>query len=634
MSQSNQTYNLLKRTLRLVAPPEKLTVSQWADKYRMLSGESSARTGPWRTAAYQREPMDALSDLETETIVLMWSSQTGKSDVQNNIIGYYTHIEPSPIMMVQPTLDKAKEYSKDRVGPMYRDSPVLANLVNEGKKKGGSNTVLYKSFPGGRINFAGANSPESLASKPIRIVLADEVDRFPASAGKEGNPVDLVTVRQETFPDRKRVLVSTPTIKGASEIEKHYEASSMEQWMVPCPGCEEYQVFDQDKMKFKYNPETRECTHIEMECEYCGFRFSENEWKKDYANRGKWVARVENKKVRGFHLNAFASSFVTWKHIISKFLKAKNDEESLKVYINTSLAKSWEPKTEAMDHEVLMSRAEHYEYDVPDGVKILTAAIDTQDDRFEVEVQGWGAGYENWHIDYKVIHGDLKQPDIWKQLDTYISQRFEGKDGRMFPITITLMDSGGSFTNEVYKFTKARQRRNVFSIRGMSTAGASNQYIPLIHKMTDKNKYNAKVYTLGVDEGKSKVQASWNYIKNEDNPEGRGVVHFPLVTPERNRGYTEPYYKSLTAEVLVKRERNGVQYLQWKQIRSRNEGFDLSVYNRAAIELLNIDLDKYKLPELVKVEVTTESGEKKEVLKQKVKVQSQRRKRRTVKTEI
>lgn len=630
---NKRTAELLKRALRTVAPPEKLTISQWADKYRMLSGESSARKGPWYTAAYQREPMDAISDMETETVVLMWSSQTGKSDVQNNVIGYYTHIEPSPIMMVQPSLEKAKEYSKDRVGPMYRDSPALATLVNEGKRQGGSNTVLYKSFPGGRINFAGANSPESLASKPIRIVLADEIDRFPASAGKEGNPVDLVTVRQETFPDRKRILVSTPTIKGASEIEKFYESSSMEQWMVPCPSCNEYQTFTQAKMKFEYNKETRECTHIDMACEYCGALHSENEWKKDYENRGKWVARVENKKVRGFHLNAFASSFVTWKHIISKFLKAKNDEESLKVYINTSLAESWEPKTEAMDHEVLMSRAEHYEYDVPDGVKILTCAIDTQDDRFEVEVQGWGAGYENWHIDYKVIHGDPKQPEIWKKLDEYISQRFEGKDGRMFPISITLMDSGGHFSNEVYKFTKARQKRHVFAVRGMSTAGASNQYIPLIHKMTDKNKHNAKVYTLGVDEGKFKVQSAWDYKKDEDNPEGRGVVHFPAITPERNRGYTEPYYKSLTAEVLTKSERAGVTYMQWRQIRSRNEAFDLAVYNRAGIELLNVDLDKYQLPKLVKVTVE-ENGIQKEVVKQKVTVPSQRKKRKTVKSSI
>ncbi|AOZ91639.1 phage terminase large subunit family protein [Paenibacillus crassostreae] len=591
--QKKQTLRLLQKVVRLVAPPEPMSVADWADKHRILSPESSSEPGQWRTdrAPYQRVPMEATSDLEINTIVMMWASQTGKSDFQNNVAGYYTGHEPAPIMMVQPTLVLAKEFSKDRLAPMYRDSKQLNKLVTSRKTKDSSNTLLYKSFPGGRINLAGANSPASLASKPIRILLCDEIDRYPVSAGVEGDPVNLATVRTKTFPNRKIILVSTPTIKGASRIESAYQDSSMEEWCVPCPSCEEYQPFKWAQIKFEYNKETNTATKVEHACKSCGALHAENEWKKDYAKRAKWIAQREHKSTRGFHLNELASTFSNWFSIVEDFKKAdRGGKEMLKTFFNTSMAESWEEKGEQMDSEILLNRREMYHSDIPEGVKVLTAAVDTQDNRFEVEVQGWGKDHESWRIQYQVIYGDLKQSQVWNDLDEFLKRTWEDAEGRKFKIALTCMDSGGHFTGEVYKFCKARSSRRVFAIKG--EASGDGTYKPLINGTSTNNRYRATVVRLGVDEGKSKVMSALKIpLVDEYGDKPQGYCHFPLTTKDNNRGYNQDYFDGLTAEAMQKRVKNGVPYYVWVKVRTRNEPLDLAVYNRAAIEILNPNLD-------------------------------------------
>lgn len=591
-----QTLKLLKKVVRLVAPPPPLNLSDWADQHRVLSPESSSEPGPWRTsrAPYQREPMNAISSGTHQTIVLMWGSQLGKTDIQLNAIGYFTHHEPSPIIMVQPTLDLGRDFSKDRLTPMYRDSKALSKLITKDKSRDSSNTVLYKSFPGGRINIAGANSPRSLASKPIRVVLADEIDGYPVSAGVEGDPVSLVSVRQETFSDRVRILVSTPTIKGTSRIESFFEDSTQEEWCVPCPSCGEYQPFSWQQIVFEYDEESRQTLKVEHACRACGSLHSEQEWKQDYEERGKWIAKKENAHTRGFHLNTLASTFVDWKHVVNKFKKAKREgTESLKTFFNTAMAESWEEKGEQLDEDVLLNRREMYHADVPDGVKVLTAAVDTQDDRFEVEIQGWGAGHENWHIQYHVIYGDLKQPRVWADLDEFLKRTWEDAEGRKFPIAFTCMDSGGHFTNEVYRFCKERAGRRIFAIKGEGTGDGTR--LPLIIGTSTNNRYKATVVRLGVDEGKSKVMSALKTpMVDEDGFRMQGYCHFPLSTPERNRGYERQYFEGLTAEALHTRMKMGVPYQVWVKVRARNEPLDLAVYNRAAIEILQPDLENMR----------------------------------------
>ncbi|RAV18819.1 phage terminase large subunit family protein [Paenibacillus contaminans] len=592
MSESlKKTERLFKSILRVLAPPAKLTVSEWADRHRILSSESSAEPGPWHTsrAPYQREPFDAITDPRVETLVFKWASQLGKTEGLLNAIGYHTDHEPSPMMLVQPTLDLAQAFSKDRLAPMYRDSPKLRAVVSESKSRDSGNTLLHKTFPGGHITMAGANSPASLASRPIRIVFCDEIDRYPVSAGSEGDPVSLVSKRTTTFWNRKRILVSTPTIKGASRIEDFYEDSTQEEWCVPCPSCDELQPLSWKQIKFEYDAVKKRTIKVEHSCKHCGALHSEQEWKAGMDTRGKWVARKEHSNTRGFHLNELASTFSSWERIVQNFkaaelLMKKGDFEAMKVWINTTLAEEWEEKGEKLDENVLMNRREWYHADVPEGVKVLTAAVDTQDNRFEVEVTGWGAGHESWRIQYHKIYGDLKQQQVWKDLDEFLQRTWKDAEGRQFRIATTCMDSGGHFTNEVYKFCKERFARRLFAIKGDSPGDGT--YLPLVAGTSTNNRYKATVVRLGVDEGKAKVMASL-----QQKPGDGAYCHFPLTTTEKDRGYNEEYFDGLTAEEVRTRYKMGVPYQVWVKVKARNEPLDLAVYNRAAIEILQPNLD-------------------------------------------
>ena len=246
-----KTVRLFQRiAARSLRPLPNLTVSDWADQYRMLSSESSAEPGRWRTdrAPYQRAIMDAFTDLDVRRVVVMSCSQIGKSDIMNNVIGRFAHLAPAPILMIQPTVDMAQDYSKSRIAPMIRDTKVLRDIFQDVKSRESGNTILSKLFPGGRLIMGGANSPAGLASRPIKILLADEVDRFPDSAGTEGDPVDLAAKRMTTFWDRTMGLFSTPTNAGESRIEVEYMEGTQEEWQHQCPNCGEFHLLTHRNM--------------------------------------------------------------------------------------------------------------------------------------------------------------------------------------------------------------------------------------------------------------------------------------------------------------------------------------------------------------------------------------------------
>ena len=214
------TLELLARCAAVLKPPPALTLSEWADRYRVLSAESSAEPGRWHTdkAPYQREIMDAIGDPHIRKVVIMSAAQIGKTDAFIlNPLGYYMDYAPAPILVMQPTLDMGQTFSKDRLAPMIRDTPELRDKIDV-KSRYSGNTIMKKNFPGGHITIVGANSATGLASRPIKVLLADEVDRYPASAGTEGDPLSLAQKRQTTFWDKKTVIVSTPVIKGQSRI--------------------------------------------------------------------------------------------------------------------------------------------------------------------------------------------------------------------------------------------------------------------------------------------------------------------------------------------------------------------------------------------------------------------------------
>ncbi len=579
-----KTIKLFKKIAKLVAPPPVLTVSEWADKERKLSSEASAEPGQWNTdrAPYQREIMNALSDDYIETIVAMCSAQVGKTEIILNIIGYFIDQDPSPMMQVQPTLELAQAFSKDRLSPMIRDTPALRKKIKDIKSRNSGNTLLHKSFPGGHITMAGANSSASLASRPIRIVLLDEVDRYPISAGTEGDPVSLVTKRATTFWNRKIVMVSTPTIKGASRIESAYENSTMEEWNLTCPSCGEYQPLKWPQIVFEYDGKVEQCTNVNHACKYCGALHGEHEWK---SQQGKWIAQKENRKVRGFHLNEFASPWKQWETIVEEFQEANREgPERLKVWINTSLGETWEEKGSGVEIDDLKNRREFYQTEVPSPVLVLTCGVDVQDNRLEYEIVGWGLDKESWGIQYGVIMGDPGQNYVWEQLDLILNKEYIINDDYKLKIMTTCIDSGGHFTDEVYTFCKAREFNRVWAIKGRGGNG-----IPFINRPKKRNEKGVWLFTIGVDVGKDTLTSRLK-IKSADQP---GFSHFPS-NPERN--YDEPYFEGLTAEHKVRRKVKGVPSFLWemKPGSKRNEPFDIRNYATAAFEILNPPLETLK----------------------------------------
>ncbi|MEM8499898.1 MAG: phage terminase large subunit family protein [Pseudomonadota bacterium] len=547
------------------SPPE-LTCSEWADAERRLSAEASAEPGIWRTdrAPYQRAMLDAINDPECEDITVMTSSQVGKTEIILNDVGYFIDYDPAPILVLQPTLEMAETFSKDRLAPMVRDTPALHGKIKDPRARDSGNTLLHKKFPGGHVTMAGANSAASLASRPIRILMCDEVDRYPPSAGTEGDPINLAAKRTRTFWNKKKIYVSTPTITGISRIEALYEDSSKEKYHLPCPACGDYQPLLWRNLNFET---------VKHACEKCGVLSDQYAWHAGMLE-GKWVAEVDKRKHRGFHIHEMYSPWSTWQEMVDGFLKAKNQVETLKVFVNTSLGESFEEKGEGIDGDTLHGRlCEDYEAEVPDGVLVLTMAVDVQETYLELEVCGWGEGEESWQIDYRQLLGSPTKKKVWQMLDDVLDNTYRDKHGNVFQITITMVDSGYS-TSNVYDWVNGKKGRRVFAIKGV--AGEGRPYVAApSNKKKARGKGKVPVYPLGVDELKTLV-----YSRLETEEEGPGYCHYREGTPLE-------YFKGLTAEVVKKKIIKGWVYRVWVKTRPRNEPLDLRAYNIAAIKLLN-----------------------------------------------
>lgn len=554
------------------APPPKLTVSQWADSRRMLSPESSAEPGRWDTARaeYLRGFMDAVSDPEVETVVGEFASQTGKTSAVENVIGFHVDQDPAPILVVLPTLELAESFSKDRLAPMVRDTEVLAEKIGDPRSRDGDNTLLHKRFVGGHVTIAGANSPSSLASRPIRLLICDEVDRYPPSAGTEGDPVALATKRTARFWNRKIVLISSPGTKGQSRIDAAYQESDQRRYHVPCPACGAFQWLRWAQVRWEAGrPETARYV-----CEHCNAGWSDMQrWRA--VGMGEWRATAPFKGVAGFQLSELYATWAdaTLAKMVRAFLEAKPHVERLKVWINTSLAETWEEDAERVDAETLETRGEAWTR-APAGVLVCAAGVDVQDDRIEIENVGWGVGEESWSLDHKVLYGDPSGPFVWQQLDDYLLTRIKTEDGRELPISAACVDTGGHHTQAAYNFCRPRFNRRVYAIKGMGGPGR-----PVWPKRASKNnKGRVNLFLVGVDAAKDMVLS-----RLKTTEAGPGYCHFP-------QGREPAYFRQLTAERVVTKHVKGFPVRTYvKDAGARNEALDLRVYAYAALTALNVN---------------------------------------------
>ena len=548
-------------------PPKNLKISDWADNYRKLSPESSAEAGQWRTdrAEYQREIMDAFNDPDIQRIIFMKSAQVGATEVLLNVIGYYIDQDPAPILIMQPTLAMSQAFSKDRLATMIRDSEKIRHCVKDARSRDSGNTVLSKKFAGGNLNIVGSNSAAGLASRPIRIVLADEVDRYEQSAGTEGDPISLATKRTTTFWNKKIYMCSTPTIKGLSRIEIAFEESDKRYYHVPCPECNVKQVLKWKNIVWEENkPET-----ANYACNECGAVIDESK-KQWMLKHGEWIASAPKSNTAGFHISELYSVWSTWADMAKSFFEAKKSPEMLKTWINTALGESWEEQGETVEYDTLLARRLNYDHTtIPEDVLILTAGVDTQKDRLELQLVGWGKNYEAWVCDYNIFWGDPNAMNVWNDLDAYLKKRFKTESERSIPISCCTIDSGGHHTNMIYQFTKPRQARRIFAVKGLSVAGK-----PIANRPTFVGKNKATLYGVGTDSAKEAIFARLSTDADST------TLHFCSDLDEE-------YFKQLTAEKRITKFVRGRKTLAWKQIRPRNEALDTLVYNFAAIYILN-----------------------------------------------
>ena len=586
--------SVVAAAVRNFKPPEDLTVTEWAEKYRRLSPENSAEAGPWRTSRtpYLREIMDAFTDPKIRRLVVVASSQVGKSEMELNMLGYLIDIDPGPVLFILPTVDVAQDFSKRRISAMIRDCKRLRGKVADAKSRDGNNTVLKKQFPGGMLTITGANSPAALASIPARYVFGDERDRWPLSAGAEGDPWGLAEARTTTFYNSKMVEVSTPTIKGASAIEASFELGTRERWCHQCPGCGEFHniVFNDIKFDFETNKingkKVYKVKSVWWQCPSCGYTATESTIKKQPA---KWIAEnpdAYHQGIRSFWINGFSSPWMSWDRIVLRFLQAKDDPHKLKVVYNTIFGELWEDRGDLEDEDTFLARREEYPAELPDGVLVLTCGVDTQDNRLEYEVVGHGHYGETWGIKKGFIMGRPDNPEVWERLDEIIDKTYRFKDGKGLKISLTCVDSGGHYTQEVYEACRERQAKRVFAIKGKGGDGVPYVSPPTKVPIRENKKVTCWLYTIGVDAGKSLIMSS---LKVQEP--GPKYCHFPKG---EDRGYDTLFFNGLLSERLVlKRTRGGRERWMWEKLpgHNRNEALDCRNYAMAAFRILNPDLE-------------------------------------------
>lgn len=565
--------DLFKKIFSVLKPPPKLTIDTWADRYRMLSTKTSAEPGKWRTdrVPFQREVMRAISDRKTEKIVMMYGAQLSKTEILMNTFGYYADYDPSPIMFLMPTKDMARDFSSTRLNDMILSTPQLKNKIIENENA--RDTKTQKEFAGGYIVLTGSNSAAELASRPIRILLADEIDRFPGDVKGEGDPLNLAIERTKTWSNKKIVLTSTPTVKGESRIELEYENSTQEEYYIPCPKCGSLQRLQWKNIIFE---------DISHKCEDCLECSKEYEWKKNLIH-GQWIANnseIDPYLVRGFHISELYSPFSNWESIIRKFKNAKGDKQLMKVFTNTALGETWEEKVDKIDFLDLEKRKEHYGCEIPERVNVLTAGVDVQDNRLEVEIVGWGVEEESWGIYYKIIMGSPAEQYVWDKLDEILDKDYSYKTGEKIRILCTCIDTGGHFTEEVYRYVKPREQKRIFGIKGRGGEG-----VPFLSKPTRTNRAGVSLFTIGVDTGKETIMS-----RIRIDVVGSRYMHYP---DNIERGYDETYFKGLTSEVKTVVFEKGKRKVMWRVVGTkRNEPLDIRNYAYAALRIANPDLNK------------------------------------------
>ena len=580
-----------------------------------------------------RGPMLAGTEPGVHIITVMVCTQLMKTALLETAVGFHAHLAPRPMLLVQPKEDAAQQFSKERITPLINATPVLRKLIGSRKTRTADETLLYKAFPGGFLALAGAGSPDNLARRPVGLVMYDETDKYPIT--REGNPIALGDERMATFSNWLSIRACSPTIADESLIEASYNEGDQRQASVECPHCQHRQFLDFfQHVHWEKDEDTGEhrTASAAIHCEACGAAWSEGQrlmalrttrwhqtrpfhccgkrhepledygraWREpveggnapspvaavwDWWEADRWAVyratcpdcgrwAVDNE-----HASFTASKlFSPWPKdappkIAAKWIGAKDDPDKRVTFDNTQLGKPHKRQSaKDIAAEALMKRAEQWPGEVPEGVGIITAGLDTQDDRVEVEYVGWGRGEESWSVEHDVIEGDPATEELWHRVDQALKRRFKRADGREFVVSAACIDSGGHHTQAVYAFAKARLGRNVWAVKGQSSRNGERSPVWPSTKPSAANKAKFRPVIVGTNAAKDSIRGRLGIEEH-----GPGYMHFPA---SRELGW----YSQLTAERLLTKVVAGRRFTVWDLPKGKaNEALDCRVYAYAAL---------------------------------------------------
>lgn len=569
---------IARDVLAWFVPPPDLRPSEWAEQSVYIPiGNAVPGLIRFDNAPYQREPLDMTADPDCHRITLQWGAQVGKTMVGLCAQAYRIEQNPVSQIMMQPSQGDLQTWLETKFNPLVDANEKLQRLIAKPRGRDGVNNQRMKSYPGGFMMFAWSGSPKTMRGRSAPFIVCDETDGYDRTA--EGHPVGLLWQRAATFGDQRLLLeISTPTIKKASWIESAFEQGDQRRFHVPCPHCGERQVLRWANVTWNKNsdgehlPETARYT-----CESCGTLWTDAE-RVSAIRRGKWVAAKPFRGHASYHLNELYSCFRKLSDVVQSFLdkRAAND---MQTFVNVSLAETWEEDGEQVSTAGLIERAEVFAAPVPAGGLVLTAGIDMQEDRLEVETVAWGLGEESWSVDYQVLWGDPLQGDVWDDLDDYLAQTWLHQSGAQLPISAACLDTGGrgAYPQSAHEYARGKTGRRLFAIKGIPGWGRPIVSAPS-RKQSGLRARKVDVFGIGVDEAKVVVMRRLGV-----QAPGPGYCHFPVDRdPE--------YFAQITAEKLITKYLRGFPVREWHKTRDRNEAFDCRVYATAALKILNPNL--------------------------------------------
>lgn len=449
-------------------PRDRLTVSMWADRHRWLSSKQSGESGRWRTSRNPvlREIMDCLSvHAPVREVVVMKSSQCGVTEATVNWLGYIIEHAPAPSMVLMPTLESRDSWKIQKLNPLFTETQSVRAVLGGVRSRDSANRQDLIDFPGGVLFLSGGNSPNSYAQKSVRNLVMDDLDRFPEEVGEEGDPVALARGRLKAFPRSKLVLISTPTVKGGSLIEREFEASDQRYYHVPCPQCGVFQALKFGNLQYSKPV----LTSAWYECEHCGHEIAEHH-KPAMLSAGKWVAEQPEIKRRGYHISALTAPIglgPSWLELAHEWIVANQDKAARKTFLNTQLGQTWRDETASISAHELEKRMEDVPMrTLPVGCLALTVGVDTQDKWLAVQLLGWGANH-NWIVEYHEIHGDTMLDETWNRLEEYLNTPLTNAFGKTMRIRAAGVDSRGHRGEQVRQFVARRSLAiPVFAVQG------------------------------------------------------------------------------------------------------------------------------------------------------------------------